>query len=568
MTRQVSTLAPRRRHKMVPPERPDRATRYALDVIAGRIVAGRLVRLAAERHVSDLATGAARGLAWDAAASEKAISFFGLLHHYKGRDDLIVLDPWQCFIVGSAWGWKRDDGRRRFRFVYCEVASKNGKSTMAGGAGLLLAFFDGEPGAEVYSAATKRDQAAISWNAAVQMVKRSPSLGSRISVSVGSLFNVESASFFKPLGRDSDSDQGINPNGAIIDELHVHHDRDLLDNIEKAITVRRQPMIWKVTTAGEKRTGVWAEERADAVAVLENRATDDSLFAIVYTLDEGDDPFDEAVWPKANPGLGVSVQLDTLRERAAKAQRSPGAMTAYLRYNMNIPTAAGSKAISIDEWDRNGLEPSIPDGATVYAGLDLASVKDLTALVVVWRDPARDYHVECRFWCPEDGIAERSRLDGVPYADWARDGWLTATSGNVTDYGVVREEIRDLAARWAIDELGADRWNATSLATDLTQDGANIVFVPQTMLGLGPAWREIEKLVLEGRLRHGGHPVLRWMAGNVEVETDSVGNQKPSKGRSSERIDGIVALDMALGRAMVHLDDAPSKYEERGILAL
>lgn len=553
---------------MVRPERPDRATQYALDVVAGRFVAGALVRRACERHLADLASGATRGLSWEPESAEKAIDFFSLLHHYKGRDDIIVLDPWQQFIVGSLWGWRRADGSRRFRYAYVEVASKNGKSTIAGGLGLLLAFFDDEPGAEVYSAATKRDQAKIVWDAAAAMRRRSPALSGRISASVGALYVEETSSSFKPLGRDSDSDQGINPNGAIIDELHVHHDRDLLDNIEKASSTRRQPLTLKITTAGERRTSVWWDERSDAVSVLEGRATDDSLFAVVYTLDEGDDPFDETVWPKANPGMGASVQVDFLRERAAKAQRSPAALTAYLRYHMNVPTGAGSKAINIDEWDACDAEPAIPDGARVFAGLDLASVKDLTALVVVWRDPGRDFHIECRFYCPEDGIAERSRLDGVPYADWVRDGWLTPTQGNVTDYDVIQEDIKTLAARLQVDELGADRWNATQLATNLQQDGANVVFIPQTYVGLGPAWRELEKLILERRLRHGGHPILRWMAGNVEVDTDPAGNQKPSKSRSTERIDGIVALDMALGRAIVHLDDAPSIYEERGVIAL
>lgn len=568
MTATVTTT--RRARRARPERRPpaDRATQYALDVMAGRVIAGRLTRLACERHLQDLATGAERGLRWEIAEAEKAIDFYGLLHHYKGREDLIVLDPWQCFIVGSSWGWKRADGTRRFRYIYVEVASKNGKSTIAGGAGLRLAFFDDEPGAEVYTAATKRDQAMIPWQAAVQMVRRSPALAARVSVAVGSLYQTSSASTFKPLGRDADSDQGINPNGAIIDELHVHHDRDLLDNIEKAASVRRQPMTWKITTAGEKRTSVWWDERSDAVAILEGRATDDSLFAVIYTLDEDDDPFDEALWPKANPGLGRSVQIDFLRERAAKAQRSPAALTAYLRYHMNVPTGAGSKAIDISEWDNNDDAPAIPDGARCYAGLDLASVKDLTALIVVWRDPQRVYHVESRFWCPEEGIAERSRLDGVPYGDWVRDGYLVATPGNVTDYDVVREEIKTIAARVQIEEIGADRWNATQLATDLMSDGAAVVFVPQTYVGLGPAWRELEKLILERRLRHGGNPILRWMAGNVEVDMDAAGNQKPSKGKSSERIDGIVALDMAIGRAIVHLDEQPSAYEERGMIAL
>ena len=556
----VSTLAPRARRKMVPPPPPDPVTQYALDVVAGRIIAGVLVRKACERHLADLANGHERGLYFDIVQAGKDIDFYHLLHHYKGRDDLIVLAPWQQFIVGSAFGWKRSDGTRRFRYIYVECASKQGKSTMAGGAGLRLAFFDGEPGAEVYAAATKRDQAKIPWNAAVQMVLKSPFLADLIQVNAGSLSQAGSASFFQPLGRDSDSDQGINPNGAII---HVHADRDLLDNIEKAASVRRQPMIWKITTAGVKRESVWAEERADAVAILEGRATDDATFAVIYTLDEGDNPFDEAVWPKANPNLGISVQLDFLRERAAKAQRSPGALGAYLRFHMNVPTAVATKAIDIDLWDRwidaDGTvrqqieyQPAPAAGAGCYGGLDLASVRDLTAFILLFLAPDGLYDVLCWFWCPEDGVHERSQRDGVPYEDWVRDGFLIATPGNVTDYAFVKALILEQATTFAVGEIGYDRWNATQLAVELVHDGAPMIAVPQTHAGLGPAWRELDKIILQGRLRHGGNPILRWMAGNVEVETDSAGNQKPSKVHSSERIDGMVSLDMSLGRWMAN----------------
>jgi phage terminase large subunit-like protein len=567
----VSTLAPRARHRMQPPPPADPVTQYALDVLGGRIVACRYVRLACERHLRDLATGHERGLTFDVAEAKRSIEFYGLLHHYKGRDDLIVLEGWQQFVVGSAFGWKRADGSRRFRIVYTEVGSKNGKSTIAGGAGLRLAFFDGEPGAEVYAAATKRDQAKIPWGAAVAMVRKSPSMRRLIEIRAGSLAQPGTSSFFQPLGRDSDSDQGINPNGAIIDELHVHSTRDLLDNIEKAASVRRQPMIWKLTTAGVKRTSVWWDERSDAIAVLEGRATDDSMFAVIFTLDEGDDPFDEAVWPKANPNLGVSVQLDFLRERAAKAQRSPAAMAAYLRYHMNLPAQQSSRAIDMKVWDANdGLLRDdagnaaetyeewatrvVPHGAAGFEGLDLASVRDLTALIAVFRDEEDFVNVLCRFYCPEDGVQERSRHDGVPYADWVRDGWLIATPGNVTDYDYVREEQKALAEGYEISEIGFDRWNATQLVTQLQQDGATCVAIAQTHAGLGAGWRELERILLETKLRHGGHPILRWMADNVEVETDAAGNQKPSKAKSSERIDGMVALNMAIARLIVHAE--------------
>jgi phage terminase large subunit-like protein len=573
----VSTLAPRARRKMQPPPPPHPVTQYALDVVAGRIVSGTYVRKAAERHLADLSGGAARGLWFDEAAATKAIEFFALLRHYKGdlgREDagrgaFVHLEAWQQFIVGSAFGWKREGGRRRFRRIYVEVAKKNGKTLMAAGLAILLAFFDGEPGAEVYSLATKEDQAKLSWNDGAQFIAKNEGLSRRVRKVGKRLVAETSASFWQPLGRDSDTgDQGINVHGAIIDELHVLADRDSIDNIETATAARSQPMVVKITTAGTRGATVWEEERADAIAVVDGRASDDTMLVLIYTLDEGDDPFDETVWPKANPNLGVSVQVDTMREQADIARRSPGKLAAFLRYRMNIPTSVSTRAIDIDEWDKNAADPLIPAGARVYAGLDLASVRDLTALLLVHRDLEGLHHVEARFWCPEEGIRERSKRDGVPYEDWARDGFLTATPGNVTDYAYVRSEIRDLAGTWQVDEIGLDRWNATQLATDLLQDGANVVFVPQTWQGLAPAWREMEKLMLEHRLRHGGHPILRWMAGNVEVETDASGNQRPSKARSRERIDGMVALDMALGRAMAHLDELPSVYAERGMRAV
>ena len=573
----VSTLAPRARRKMQPPPPPDPITQYALDVVAGRYVTGKYVKKAAERHLSDLATGAQRGLHFDAEAGMKAVRFFALLRHYKGdlgrirTDDggmgaFVALEAWQVFIVGSAFGWKRADGLRRFRRVYVEVAKKNGKTLLAAGLALLLAFFDGEPGAEVYSLATKEDQARLSWNDGAQFVAKNPSIGRRVRKVGKRLVHEASASFWTPLGRDSDTgDQGINPHGGIVDELHVLDNRDTIDNLETATASRSQPMIIKITTAGVKRESVWAEERADAMAVVEGRATDDAMLVLIYTLDEGDDPFDEAVWPKANPNLGVSVRVDTLREQAEQAKRSPGKMAPFLRFRMNIPTAVSTRAIDIDEWDANAGNPDdlayeewveavMPAGATAYAGLDLASVRDLTALLLVHRDAEGFYNVLCRFYCPEDGIRDRSRRDGVPYEDWVRDGFLTATPGNVTDYAWVRQDVTELADRFALAEIGYDRWNASPLITDLTADGANCVPISQTHSGLAAGWVELNKAILERRVRHGGHPILRWMAGNVEVETDAAGNQKPSKRHSTEKIDGIVAFTMGVTRWVANGD--------------
>lgn len=574
----ASTLAPVARRRMTPPPPPDDPiSEYARDVVAGRIVAGKYVRKAAERHLTDLAEGPARGLTWDAAAGMKAVKFFALLRHYKGdlgradngRGAPVILEAWQIFIVGSIFGWKRADGRRRFRRVYIEIAKKNGKTLLAAGLALLLAFFDGEPGAEVYSLATKEDQARLSWNDGAQFVKKNPSLQKRIRQVGKRLVNLDTASFWTVLGRDSDTgDQGINVHAAVIDELHVIESTDTIDNVETAASARSNWMIIKITTAGVRGAVVWEEERADAIAVVEGRATDDTLFAVVYTLDEGDDPFDEAVWPKANPNLGVSVNVETLREQAAIARRSPGKLAAFLRFRMNVPTNVGTQAIDIELWDRWVDEAGIdrpqepidlpPAGSGCHGGLDLASVHDLTALVL-WFDAVdvvdgeKVYHpgwydVHCWFWCPEEGIERRSRRDGVPYADWARDEFLIPTPGEITDYSYIRDTIVELAEKYAMGDIGYDRWNATQLASELLQEGASMVAITQTHAGLGPGWREFEKLVLEGRIRHGGNPILRWMAGNVMVETDRQGNQKPSKKMSNERIDGIVAADMALTR--------------------
>jgi phage terminase large subunit-like protein len=577
---------------MQPPAPPDPVTAYALDVVAGRIVAGRLVRRACERHLSDLATGAERGLRWDAKAAQRAISFFGLLRHYKGEwgprpghplGDPIRLEPWEQFVVGSAFGWKREDGSRRFRQVYLEVAKKQGKTLLAAGVALLLAFFDGEAGAEVYSIATKRDQAKIVWNDARAMRDRSPELAARISSFALSLADESTASFFRPLGRDSgEGEQGINPHGYVIDELHVIDDSDSIDNVETATAARRQPMGWKITTAGKKGAMVWESERADAVAVVEGRATDDSMLVLVYTLDgcpqhgsaqlgcaECDDPFDEANWPKSCPNLGVSVSIDFLRTRAAAARRSPGKLNAFLQLQMNVPVQQTVKALDITAWDRcdgrlvdpetgeresywNWAERVVPAGAAGFGGLDLASVQDLSALVDAFPLEGGRVAIVSRFWCPEEGVGRRSRHDNVPYKDWVRDGYLTATPGNVTDYDWIQRDAEARAERNQIVETGHDRWNATQLATNMTAGGATMVVVPQTAAGLAPGWNELERLMLAGLLDHGGNPILRWMAGNVELERDSAGNPKPSKSKSSERIDGIVAADMAVGRMIVH----------------
>lgn len=555
--------APRARPKRAERARPrsqilDAATQYATDVLDGKHVVGEKVRAACKRHLEDLRTGHLRGLAWDVDEAEDAISFFpAAMRHWQGQTGPVVLEPWQRFVIGSAFGWQRWDERRqrwrrRFRLVYVEIGKKNGKTLLAAGVGIRLAFFDDEPGAKVYSAATTRDQAKLSWSDALRAVRSNPDLKKRIKIALSTsvLYNEETGSQFAPLSRDSDTSQGINPHGAIIDELHVHPDRDLYDNIDSAMASRTQPMMFVITTAGVRRTSIWWDIRTDVLRVVEGVVEDDGVFGYVATLDDADDPWDPANWPKANPNLGHSVFLDELTEAATRAERVPSAQTAFFRFRLNLPVSAAIKGLDLRAWDSPGntRAPEPQPGWGCYAGLDLASVRDLTALVLLFRDPEGHYHVQPFFWCPEEGIHERSKNDNVPYETWARQGYLTPTPGDITDYAAVRTKLEELALVYQIGEIAYDPWNATQLVTELQWAGANVVPVPQSFRALSPPWREVERLVLEGMLRHGGHPILRWMAENVELLMDPEGNVRPSKRVSSERIDGMVALTMAVSR--------------------
>lgn len=444
-----------------------------------------------------------------------------------------------------------------------EVARKNGKTEIASGVGLLLAFFDDEGGAEVYAAATKRDQARIVWDEARRMVLASPALRKRIEVLVGSLHIAGTASKFQPLGADADTLDGLNVHGAIVDEVHAHRTRDLWDVLETASGARRQPLRFAITTAGYDRQSLCWELHDYGISVLEGTVADDARFVYIAAIDAGDDPFDEAVWSKANPNLGVSVKLDDLREQAERAKRMPGAMNAYLRLRMNVWTQQASRWITPEAWDGCNGPVDALTGRPCFGGLDLSTTTDISALVLLFPDGSGGYDVLADFWAPEERARDRAQRDRVPYLDWARDGYLTLTPGNVVDYDRVREDIREYAEQYDVRELGYDRWNATQIVSQLVEDGAQMLPIGQGFASLSAPTKDLERLILDGKLRHGGHPILRWMAGNVAVEQDAAGNTKPSKRRSTERIDGIVALVMALFCAMrAEPTEPPSRFED------
>ncbi len=572
------------------------AEQYARDVISGKIVACKWVRLACERHVHDLKHAHKRGFVFDPVAGQYVIDFIQRLRHSKGKwgrgkGELVKLEGWQQFVVWVGFGWKRDNsnrwiektdegqiqdtrGMRRFRVIYEEVARKNGKSTKAAGVGLLLAFADGEPGAEVYSAATKRDQARIVHKEAIRMVRKNPGLKKHINIVKDNLSFEHTASKYEPLGGDSDSTDGLNVHGVVADELHAWKNREMWDVLETATGSREQPMIVAITTAGIDRRSVCYEKHEYTRKVLEGwkdgSFDDDSWFGIIYTLDEGDDWRNEKVWIKANPNLGVSKFFDDMRMKAKRAGQMAAALNNFLRRELNVWVQGEVKWMPMDDWracagDVAALEmPKRLKGMTCYGGLDLSSTSDITAFIMVFPDEDDYIDVVCRFWIPEDNMLIRSRDDGVHYQKWVKEGYIEATPGNVIDYDWIFEQIEQDLDTFDIDQTAFDRWGAARVVQVLEKKGATMVQFGQGFASMNPPMKELERLILSKKIRHGNNPVLTWMADNLVARMDPAGNIKPDKEKSREKIDGIVALIMALDLALRH-PEVKSVYEKRGV---
>ena len=553
---------------------------YVDDVLSGRQVAGQWARLACQRHRDDMENGEERGLYFDEQQARIAVAFFQLLVHSKGEwaGQPLILEPWQQFVVGSVFGWKRDDGTRRFRTAYLEVSRKNGKTTLVAGVGLYLLVADNEAGAEIYSAATKRDQARISHKEATRMAKASPAIRREVNIVRDNIHIPETASKFEPLGADSDTEDGLNVHGALVDELHAHKTRDMVDVLETATGSRRQSLFFYITTAGHDRNSVCFEYHEYTQKVLSGVIDDDSWFGIIYAPDQDDegnydDWSEEETWLKANPNLGVSKYWDDMRLKARRAAEMPSALNAFLRKELDIWTQAETKWISRTHWDQcSGIvDPGGLRGRTCYGGLDLSSNIDVSAFVLVFPPQAEGdaYQVLCRFFIPEEAMHERSRKDRVPYDVWVRRGLITATPGNVIDYEWILHQIDEDAQAYDVRELAFDRWGASRIQTQLMEKGGEdwLVGFGQGYRSMSPPMNELERLIVEHNLAHGGHPVLTWMADNLVVREDPAGNIKPDKDKSTEKIDGMVALVMALDRALRHEPPKRSVYEERGLEA-
>jgi len=548
---------------------------YIAGVLDGSIPACRLIRLAVERHMQDLEEGPKRGLRFDRQAAEHAIKFFGFLKHSKGEwaGQGFELSPWQQFILWCLFGWKRADGLRRFRTAYIEVPRKNGKSTFLAGIGLYLMVADGEPGAEIYSAATKREQAKITHGEAVRMVRASPALSRMVRHwrSSDALTVEATASRFLALGSDADTMDGLNVHGALIDELHAHRTRDVVDVLETATGARRQPLQLEITTAGYDRESICWEHHQYSMQLLERSIEDDTWFAYIATIDEGDRWDDPAAWAKANPNLGVSVKIDDLERKAEKARHLPATQNGFLRLHLNVWTQQSDRWIDLDLWDANAgglIREEDLAGRVCYGGLDLASVSDLTAWVMVFSREGESEAVDilARFWCPEARLLDPANQYAAQYQAWARAGYLTVTPGDAVDYQAVKSRVLADASKFRLVDLNVDRlFQGYQLAMELADEGLKVVGMGQGFLSMAAPMKEFERRLLARGLHHGGNPVLRWMAGNVAVKQDPAGNLKPDKAASQGKIDGIVALVMALDRLMRH-GDANHQYRDAGEL--
>jgi phage terminase large subunit-like protein len=545
---------------------------YGLPVLRGEIAVGRYVYLAVQRHYQDLVDGAYRGVYFSPEHGRHIIDYIQRFFvHIKGplAGKPILLDPWQQFWTAVLYGWRRaSDGGRRFSRAYEEVARKNGKSTWKGPQGAYLFSMDGEAGAEVYAVATTRNQAMTVFKPAFDNIrrwaKRSPGVARSFKIYAGlnhEKVELDDNSVFLPLPANAENLDGLNPSAILFDELHAQKHRDVWDVMESALGARPQPLLSAITTAGFILDGICTEQRDYLISVLEGRRKDDSFFGYVYTLDKDDDPFDERNWIKANPGLGLSKTVEYMRAQARKAAAMPGARVNFFTKDLNIWCNSADGWFDMAVWDhgKRKFDPGVLKGRRCYGGLDLGSTRDLTSFSLVFPpdDEDGDWYVLVWTWCPQEKVDTQSADDAAPYEAWVKGRWLTATEGNVTDYGPVREQILQAVRDYDAVEIGFDRWNALQLANELLDKGVPLVEVPQNTGGMYPGSKKLEELVYGKHFQHGGNPVLRWCASNTALLFDTNGNYRPDKKKSNAngRIDCVVATVMALSRAVAESDE-------------
>ena len=590
------------------------ALAYAQDVLAGKIPACKWVKAACQRQLDDLErerSDPAWPFWFDVSAADRICDYISRLRHVKGKwaGTRIELEPSQVFSLGCVFGWKRKaDGLRRFRTVYEEEPRKNAKTTKLAGVGLYMLTADDEWGAEVYSGATKKDQAKIVFEIAQQMARMDGEYRARFGVEVltHSIVIKETGSKFVPLSAEGETLDGLNVSCALIDELHAHKTRLVHDVLDSGAGARAQPLLWKITTAGSNRAGVCYDERTYLTKILnavlkrhdgmgykvEGAAEDDETYwGIIFTIDDGDDPLDEATWAKANPLYGISVDVDDMRRMAAKAAVQSAALVEFLTKRLNVWVGAAAPWMNMLAWDAcadSMLREADFAGETCVAALDAAFKKDLFAKVKVFtreREDGRHYYAFGRYYMPAALLTEKG---WEQVAAWAADGWIRTTLGPVLDIEAVREDLLGTEActkrgvgadrlqgdvagdckQFQVAEVGFDPAQLTQFAGELLEDGVQAVEIRPTVLNFSPAMKELEELIAAGRFHHNGDPVLAWAMSNVTCFLDQKDNIFPRKEQASAKIDPAVALIMAIARMMHQPEPQVSVYQERGVLTI
>lgn len=538
---------------------------YARRVFKGDIVAGSHVRAACQRHLDDLKGAAERGFFFDRKKAARAIGFFHDVLCLNGGEfegQPYELLPWQQFIVGSLFGWVDKDGFRRFRMCYIETAKGSGKSPLAAGIGMYGLVADGESRAEVYAAATKKDQAMILFRDAVAMVDHSPALASVIGKSglgekVWNLAFLKTHSFFRPISAD-DGQSGPRPHVVLLDEIHEHKTGYVVEMLRAGTKSRRQALIVMITNSGfDKQTVCWQYHDYGAKVSAQQRV-DDSFFAYVCTLDEGEDPLtDEGCWEKVNPSLKYGLPgLKYLREQVTQARGMPAKESIVRRLNFCQWVSASNPWISAEAWFgcEEKIDPELLLGRRCYGGLDLSSIKDLTALVLLFEPTEEDpkWRQLEWFWLPNDDLHYKADKDHVPYIAWREAGYLQTTEGKTINKLAVAMQCAEIVGQYDLQEIAYDRWLIEEFKALLDREGISLPLVPygQGYKDMAPAVNEYERMIVGQQMGHYGNPVMTWCAANAVVVSDPAGNRKVAKDKSTGRVDGVVAACMAAGRAV------------------
>lgn len=537
------------------------AKKYARDVSIGKILACKWVKLACQRQTEDLKKYGKKGLyEWSEPEAHRVCRFVELLTHTKGElaGQRVVLEPWQIFILTTVFGWRRRaDGGRRFRRVYIEVPRGSGKSTLSSGVALYCLLADHEPGAEVYSFATTRDQAKIVFGDAKVMAEHNPALRERFGLQVlaNALYVPSTNSTFQAKSAEGSTLDGLNTHLAVVDELHAHKTRAVYDVVETSLGKRRSSLLWCITTAGFDTSGICYEVRTMCTKVLSRLADDETQFAIIYTIDDGDDWSSMEALEKANPNWGVSVRPEVITSLLQKAKTLPSAINNFKTKHLDVWCSARSAWLDMRAWKRcetTGLELSDFEGQPCFIGLDIGSKSDLTVKTYLFpfeEDGKDKYALFCECWLPSKAIETSTNSQ---YSGWVRSGYIQETDGAMTDLNVIEESIREDLSRFDVQTVTYDPWQATQIATSLSDEGSPMLECRFTVQNVSDPMKTLEALVIDGRIVHDGNPVMAWMMGNVEARIDAKDNIFPRKERHENKIDGAVAAILALRGAATY----------------